>query len=174
MLSSHFHFPTQSRLAAAGAGLCFFLVPSLPVLGQEESQAENSESSASALAIHDAKFMAKKAALPALSGKNPFVLREAWWTGTLHPGGSKLIQQQLFKRNEYQFWLALPNRSARADIHVYDGEGKLVETEEVRHEGINVVSTVVRPPATGLYYVRLSLTSHSEGGEEWAVIYAYR
>ena len=90
------------------------------------------------------------------------------------PGKAKLIQVQLFRRNAYQFWLAVPNRKGEPILNVYDGEGNLVPTEKISGEGGNIVSTVVKPETTGVYYIRVSLKTSIETAQDWAVIYAYR
>jgi len=125
-------------------------------------------------ALNDAKLLAQQAAMSALEGDEPFILRESWWNGTIAPGAAKLIQQQLFKRNEYQFWFAVPGREAVSSISIYNSAGELVESEGVSFETPNVASTIVRPESTGIYYVRIALTRKTEADEDWAVIYGWR
>jgi len=132
------------------------------------------QESASLPEIDEARFLAEQAALPYLGGSDPFVLRESGWSGRLSPGGEKLIQVQLFRRNEYRFWFALPNRQAVASVNIYNGEGELIETETVWYAGKHVVGTAIRPGATGIHYVRIAITRKSEQPEDWSVIYAYR
>lgn len=124
--------------------------------------------------LHDGKLLAMEKAMASLKGKNPIILRESWWNGSIAPGNAKLIQQQLFKRNEYQFWLAVPGRDAVVSLSIYDSEGELVETEQVPFDETNVASTIVRPETTGIYYIRIALTRKTENNEDWAVIYGYR
>jgi hypothetical protein len=127
------------------------------------------------------KLLAQRAALPFLRGDGRFVLRESWWNGRISPGESKLIQVQLFNRNAYQFWLAVPSRNAAVDLNLYDSEGKLVEAEYPEVEGSNLVSLLVEPERSGLYYLRVALRADQEdesaarvSEQEWGVIYAYR
>ncbi len=120
------------------------------------------------------KVLAQKAALPTLQGDEKFILRESWWSGNMEPGKAKLIQVQLFRRNSYQFWLAMPSRDAEPLINVYDSEGNLVPSESFDFEGKNIVSTMVQPEITGVYYIRVSLKTTIENPQDWAVIYAYR
>lgn len=120
------------------------------------------------------KLLAQEAALPSLRGGEKFILRESWWSGNLEPGKAKLIQVQLFRRNAYQFWLAVPNREGEPIINVYDSEGNMVPSKSVGFEGKNVVSTVVEPDTTGVYYLRVSLKTTIDSPQDWAVIYAYR
>src|SRR5437879_6694801 len=40
---------------------------------------------------------------------------------------SDLVRQQLFKGNEYWFWLGTEVDRAKISVHVYDSDGKLAE-----------------------------------------------
>lgn len=120
------------------------------------------------------KLLAQEAALPSLRGEEKFILRESWWSGNLEPGKAKLIQVQLFRRNAYQFWIAVPNRNAEPLINVYDSEGNLVSSEAITFDSENIVSTLIEPEETGVYYLRVSLKTTVEDPQDWAVIYAYR
>ncbi len=137
----------------AGAGLSLF------------SQAE---------LLSDSKLLAQKAAIKDLSGDDPFVLRQNWWKGIIEPGQAKLIQIQLFKRNDYRFWFAVPGRDAEISIHLYDGKGNLVETERTNFPAKNVVGTMISAESTGLYFVRIYLSKTVKIPQEWALIYGYR
>jgi len=87
----------------------------------------------------------------------------------------KLIQQQLFKKNTYQFWLAVDEPDSEVFLNLYDDKGKLVETKAVKYPaGKHVVSLVITPSATGVYYLRLALSEQTKSTRDWAVIYAYK
>ncbi|MCB1232331.1 MAG: hypothetical protein KDN19_18930 [Verrucomicrobiae bacterium] len=123
--------------------------------------------------VHEGKSFAIEAAVPQLElEENPFVLREAWWNGELQAGETKIIQHQLFKRNEYWFWLGVSQTDAKVSIHVYDSEGKLDEEEAWQDR--NVAAVRVEPNKTGVYYIRVAVESVTEPPAEWAVVYAYR
>ncbi len=124
--------------------------------------------------LDEVKLIAQRAALPQLTGEKPFILRESSWNGEIGPGRAKLIQVQLFKRNDYQFWLAVPDRAAGVDLNLYDGKGELLKTSEHRYDTGNVVSLVVTPSETGVYYLRISLRTTVENPQRWTVIYGYR
>lgn len=138
------------------------------VSSQEESQPSVSESHGYV------KLLAQKAALPSLKGEEKFILRESWWSGNLGPGKAKIIQLQLYKRNSYKFWLAVPSREGEPLINVYDGEGNLADTEVSQFDMNNVVAITFRPESTGVYYIRVSLKTTIENAQDWAVIYGYR
>ena len=53
--------------------------------------------------VDDAQSFALQAAEPYV--KEGFQVREDYWGGDLGPGEKKAVRQQLFKGNEYWFWL---------------------------------------------------------------------
>ena len=124
--------------------------------------------------FNDIKIIAQTAALPSLRGEDKFILRESWWSGTIAPGKAKLIQVQLFRRNSYRFWLAVPNPKAELNLNIYDSEGKIVPAEIKEIDGSHIVSSTVKPELTGVYYVRVSLKTTIQQEQDWAVIYSYR
>jgi|GEM_PF-621448 len=143
------------------------------IFAQEEKSAENGSAGDTGL-LSDSKLLAEKTALRDLSGDDAYTLRQTWWTGVIDPGQAKLIQIQLFKRNEYRFWFAVPGRDARVSIFIYDGEGNLVETEHPEYATPNVASTIIETEATGIYYLRIFLFKGVPSPQDWAVIYGYR
>jgi hypothetical protein len=123
--------------------------------------------------VHDGKSFAIEAALPNLElSDDPFVLREAWWNGELKPGETKIVQHQLFKRNEYWFWLGSSILESKVSIHIYDSEGKLADAEAWAEK--NVAGVRVVPVNSGVYYIRVAIEEAAEEPVEWAVIYGYR
>jgi len=123
--------------------------------------------------IHEGKDAAIGAALTKLDlEKDPYVLREAWWNGQLKGGETKLIKHQLFQRNDYWFWMGASNPDAKVSIHIYDGEGNLVDEESF--EKNDVAGARVVPKVSGIYYIRIKMVSGPAGPTEWAVIYAFR
>ena len=123
--------------------------------------------------VHDGKSFAIEAALPQLElRENPFVLREAWWNGELKAGETKIVQHQLFKRNEYWFWLGSSIQNSKVSIHIYDSQGKLADAEAWAKNHVAGVRVV--PENSGTYYIRVSIDESGEEPVEWAVIYAYR
>ena len=162
-------------------GLIFLVVvgyTSVDVLGQtqvtvpEPVAAESVE--ASKVILDDVKLTAQQAALAHLKGENPFILRESSWSGMVDPGKARLIQVQLFKRNEYHFWFAVPDTKAGLNLNIYNGKGDVVKTENIAYDTPNVVSLIVRPEETGVYYLRISLQTTIAIPQKWSVIYAYR
>src|SRR5205823_856470 len=78
-------------------------------------------------AIDDALAFALEAAAPYV--KEGFTVREDYWGGDLPVKTTKAIVHQLFKGNEYWFWMGTDEKAAKISIHVYDSEGNLVEVE---------------------------------------------
>ena len=98
---------------------------------------------------------------------------ELGWNGELGAGETKILQHQLFKRNEYWFWrLSRSDQSSEVNIHIYDSQGNLADAESWQKE--NVAGVRVVPEVTGTFYIRVSIAEASEQPAEWAVIYAYR
>ncbi len=125
--------------------------------------------------VSDGKSAAIEAALPQLDlEENPYLLRESWWHETFSKKGDvKLIQHQLFKRNDYWFWAGLSEPDAKVSVHIYDNEGELADAEDWQKNHVAGVRIV--PEASANYYIRVELLENPSGEEvEWAVIYAFR
>lgn len=125
--------------------------------------------------VSDGKSAAIEAALPQLDlTENPYLLRESWWHETFSKKGDvKLIQHQLFKRNDYWFWAGLSEPDAKVSVHIYDNEGELADSEDWQKS--HVAGARIVPEASGNYYIRVELLENPSGEEvEWAVIYAFR
>ena len=73
--------------------------------------------------VDDAQSFALQAAEPYV--KQGFQVREDYWGGDLGSGEKKAVRQQLFKGNEYWFWLGTEVDKAKVSVHVYDSDGKL-------------------------------------------------
>ena len=55
--------------------------------------------------------------------KKGFHVREDYWAGDLASGEKKAVRQQLFKGNEYWFWLGTEVDQAKVSVHVYNSDG---------------------------------------------------
>ncbi len=123
--------------------------------------------------VHEGKSAAIEAALPKLDlKKNPYALREAWWHGEMKKGETKLIQHQLFKRNDYWFWMGASDPGAKVNLHIYDAEGNLVDVESF--DKGHVAGARVTPKSSGIFYIRIKVEAGSVDSTGWAVIYAFR
>ncbi len=121
--------------------------------------------------IDDALSFALEAATPYV--KEGFTVREDYWGGDLPFKQRKAIVHQLFKGNEYWFWMGTDTESARISVHVYDSEGKLVEVESWNNKPHMAAARVV-PKATGSYYLIVEILRSPEERTHWALAYGFR
>jgi len=123
-----------------------------------------------AATVDDAHSFAMEAAAPFVD--QGFIVREDYWNGEVKSGQQLMLKHQLFKGNEYAFWLATANDEVKLDLKVFDDKGKAVE---IAPKVENLWITVrVNPPKTGTYTLVFSLTSKTEVGVFWALAYGYR
>ncbi|MEZ5304275.1 MAG: hypothetical protein R3F11_27080 [Verrucomicrobiales bacterium] len=104
--------------------------------------------------------------------KEGFKLREDYWRGVADTGKRVMVKHQLFKGNEYWFWLGTNVPDAELAIKIYDENGKAVEIETV--PGRDAVAARILPPKTGTYYIAFVLKSKTEKKIDWALAYGYR
>ena len=83
--------------------------------------------------VDDAQSFALQAAEPYV--KEGFQVREDYWGGDLGVAEKKAVRQQLFKGNEYWFWLGTEVEKAKISVHIYDSEGETGGTERQLAEG---------------------------------------
>lgn len=101
-----------------------------------------------------------------------YTVREDYWNGEVESGQKLAIRHQLFKGNEYAFWLGTANDDCELELAVYDSKGQPVHME--RKVDKHTVSVRVNPPRTGTYTVVFSVKSKKERGVTWALAYGYR
>ena len=120
--------------------------------------------------VDDSHSMAMEGAVEAV--KAGFKIRQEYWKGTLKSGGQKLVKQQLFKGNEYWFFLGTDTDNVQMKIDVYDKAGTKINVETKTKD--NSTAVRVLAPATGSYLVVFSLTTREGGEIPWALAYGYR
>lgn len=101
-----------------------------------------------------------------------YTVREDYWNGEVASGQRLAVRHQLFKGNEYAFWLGTASDDCELELAVYDAKGQPVHME--RKEDKHAVSVRVNPPRTGTYTVVFSVKSKKERGVTWALAYGYR
>ena len=101
--------------------------------------------SATRASVDDAQSFALQAAEPYV--KEGFQVREDYWGGDLGVGEKKAVRQQLFKGNEYWFWLGTEVEKAKVSVHIYDSEGKLAEQPDSWQKGHFAAAHII-PKAT--------------------------
>jgi hypothetical protein len=121
--------------------------------------------------VDDAQSFALQAAEPYV--KQGFQVREDYWGGDLGSGEKKAVRQQLFKGNEYWFWLGTEVDKAKVSVHVYDSDGKLAEEPDSWEKGHFAASHVI-PKATGSYFIIVSVEQSPEERTHWALVYGFR
>src|ERR1044072_9737582 len=121
--------------------------------------------------VDDAQPLALQAAEPYV--KQGFQVREDYWGGDLGTGEKKAVRQQLFKGNEYWFWLGTEVEAAKVSVHIYDSEGKLAETSDSWQKG-HFAAAHITPKTTGSYFIIVELATAPEGRTHWALVYGFR
>jgi hypothetical protein len=120
--------------------------------------------------IDDALSFSLEAAAPYV--KDGFTLREDYWGGDLPAKQQKAIVHQLFKGNEYWFWMGTDAANARISVHIYDGEGNLAEVEAWQR-GHFAAARVV-PKKSGSYYLIVEVEKSDRDRTSWALSYGFR
>jgi hypothetical protein len=121
--------------------------------------------------VDDAQSFALQAAEPYV--KQGFQVREDYWGGDLGAGEKKAVRQQLFKGNEYWFWLGTEVDKAKVSVHIYDSDGKLAEEPDSWEKGHFAAAHVI-PKATGSYFIIVSVEQSPEERTHWALVYGFR
>ena len=121
--------------------------------------------------VDDAQSFALQAAEPYV--KQGFQVREDYWGGDLGSGEKKAVRQQLFKGNEYWFWLGTEVDRGKVSVHVYDSDGKLAEESDGWQKGHFAAAHVI-PKATGSYFIIVSVEESPEERTHWALVYGFR
>jgi len=129
-----------------------------------------------AAGIESALSYALEAAQPYVS--QGFTVREDYWGGTLDAGKTKTLVQQLFRGNEYWFWLGGDVRNSSPDVHIYDSTGSLAEAEHWKKPQMAAARIV--PTKSGTYYVTVDVAK-PRGRQtnvnlplRWALAYGFR
>ncbi len=124
--------------------------------------------------VDDAHSFAMEAASSFV--KEGFIVREDYWNGEVKSGQKLMVKHQLFKGNEYAFWLGTANDDCKLEIQVLDEKGNAIQITPKDGAGVGPTFTSVRvnPPKTGTYSVVFSVTSKKEKGVFWALAYGYR
>ena len=120
--------------------------------------------------VDDSHSAAMEAAVPAV--KDGFKIRQEYWNGTLKSGEQKIVKQQLFRGNEYWFFLGTDVEESTLKIDIFDRKGTKINVETK----MSATSAAVRvlAPATGTYIIVFSLTTKEGEQIPWALAYGYR
>lgn len=122
--------------------------------------------------VDDAHGFAMEAASPFV--EQGFIVREDYWHGEVLSGQKLMVRHQLFKGNEYAFWLGTANENCKLELEVLDEAGKKIHIDRKDDKNGMFVSVRVNPPKTGTYAVVFSVKSKREKSVFWALAYGYR
>ena len=121
--------------------------------------------------VDDAQSYALEVAEPYI--KQGFSMRYEFWDGDLKPGENKQVRHQLFKGNEYWFWVATSAEDAEVRVNIYDDKGNLVEAESWQKD--NTAGARLSPAVTGSFIVRVEVTKSTDNEPvRWSLAYGYR
>ena len=120
--------------------------------------------------IDDALSFALEAADPYV--KEGFTVREDYWGGDLPVKTTKAIVHQLFKGNEYWFWMGTDQKNAKISIHVYDSAGNIAEVEAWQKPHFAAARVV--PKKTGSYYLIVEVEKSPLERTTWSLAYGFR
>ena len=120
--------------------------------------------------VEEAHSFAMEAAAPHV--KQGFNIRSDSWSGTLADGKNKIVRHQLFRGNEYWFWIGTSKPRTGLTLKIYDRKGRPVHVEAI--SGKYWAAARVLPPKTGSYLVVISAGKKGAGGVDWSMSYGYR
>jgi hypothetical protein len=120
--------------------------------------------------VDDALSYALEAAQPYV--KEGFTVREDYWGGDMAVAQAKAITHQLFKGNEYWFWLGTDEKNAKVTVHIYDSDGNLCEVD-FKQKG-NMAMARVIPKRTGTYYLIVEIEKSPKERTHWGMAYGFR
>ena len=126
---------------------------------------------AACASVDDAQSFALQAAEPYV--KQGFQVREDYWAGELASGERKAVRQQLFKGNEYWFWLGTEVDQAKVSVHIYNSDGKLAEQPDSWAKDHFAAAHII-PKATGSYFIIVRVEESPAARTHWALAYGFR
>jgi len=121
--------------------------------------------------VDDAQAFALQAAEPYV--KEGYQVREDYWGGDLGAGEKKAVKQQLFKGNDYWFWLGTDVEKASISVHIYDKEGKLIEQPDSWQKG-QFAAAHITPQSTDSYFIIVTIEESPDERTHWALVYGFR
>jgi len=120
--------------------------------------------------VDDAHSMAMELATPYV--EKGFQVRQDYWKGEVKTGTAKQVKAQLFKGNEYWFFLGCDADECELELKIVDAKGKSLHAETKKIKG--AIGVRILPPRTGSYTIVFTVTSADVAKPHWALAYAYR
>ena len=123
--------------------------------------------------VDDALSFALEAAAPYV--KEGFTVREDYWGGDLPVKSTKAIVHQLFKGNEYWFWMGTEEKGAKISVHIYDSDGNIAEVEAFDStKKPHMAGARITPKKTGSYYLIVEVEKSPVERTSWSLAYGFR
>jgi hypothetical protein len=120
--------------------------------------------------VDDAHSMAMEMATPYV--EKGFKVRQDYWKGDVKSGVTQRVTAQLFKGNEYWFWLGCDADECQMTLKVLDQQGREIESETKISK--NAAGVRLLPPKTGSYVFVFTIKVLSSDPARWALAYGYR
>lgn len=120
--------------------------------------------------VDDAHSMCMEIATPYV--EKGFIVRQDYSRGEVKSGQTKQVRAQMFKGNEYWFFLGSDLEGVELELHVLDLKGKSVSAETKKITG--AMGVRVLPPRTGSYVITFTLKFSGRDKADWALATAYR
>jgi hypothetical protein len=120
--------------------------------------------------VDDSHSLAMGAATPFV--QQGFLVREDYWSGEIKNNTEKMIKHQMFKGNEYAFWLASSLENVSLELKIIDERGQIISFDFKNHT--QACSVRINPPRSGTYTIVYRLTSSTDSSIPWALAYGYR
>jgi hypothetical protein len=86
---------------------------------------------------------------------------------------TKGVRQQLFKGNEYWFWLGTEVDHAKVSVHIYNSDGNLAEQPDSWAKAHFAAAHII-PKTTGSYFIIVSVEESPAARTHWALGYGFR
>jgi S1-C subfamily serine protease len=108
----------------------------------------------------------------ALEAADPYVKQGF----TLPVKQAKAIVHQLFKGNEYWFWMGTDTEKATISVHIYDADGALAEDKSFQsnEKKPHKAGAHIIPKKTGTYYLIVEIEKSPAERTYWSLAYGFK
>lgn len=120
--------------------------------------------------VDDALSFAYEAANP--YSQRGWIIREDAWGGDLGKGEKEAVTAQLFRGNQYIFFLATDEDTTAIRVSIYDNKGNLTDAKSWQSGRFGYAE--IKPRATGTYHAIIEVISSAEERSGWALVYGFK
>lgn len=120
----------------------------------------------------DGEVEARKVALD-LAGafaNDGFKLRDGHWAGPIKPGEQAVVAVNLYAGNQYWFSVGASAMDNKVAVHLYDENGKPVETDDYAQE--DKAAAGFSPTVSGQYFVGIAPVETA--ASSYCLVYSYK